>query len=114
MEQGKATLLSLGSVLIIFAVVLPLILFASGDGFEAFIEGLIVLFVVSPILFFIGLALLIAGVARGGQQQQQQVVVMSETQALAQGVSRYCNSCGGRIQASQRFCNSCGQGVSHG
>ncbi len=113
MDQGKSTLLSVGGVLIVAAVALPAILFA-GEGFDAILGGLAVLFIVSPILFIVGIALLIAGASRGGQQQQQQVVVVSESQAAAQGLTRHCTQCGSAVPAGHRFCNGCGTGVAHG
>ncbi len=114
MEQGKATLLSIGGILVIFSIVLPFVLFASADGFEGVIGAFFFLLVVSPILFLVGIGLLIGGAVRGrGQQQQQQVVIMSESQANARGINRHCHQCGAAVGGSQRFCNACG-GVTHG
>ena len=118
MDQGKATLLSVGGVLIVLSILLPSLVLGASDSWEDVFGGIVFLIIVVPILFITGIALLIAGATRGrGQQQQQQVVVVSESQAEARGlVRRHCTNCGQAMPPGQKFCNACGHaaGGQHG
>lgn len=95
-----------GLVLMVAPFFVAVVMFSAGGGLEAFVSALVFTFVIGPIMFIVGLILLIMGLAvGGGQQQQQQVVVYTGT--------RRCPRCSSDIEGSQRFCSACGAGA-HG
>lgn len=118
MANGRNGPLWAGIIILIAAVLLPIAMFAGGDV-GSVVVGFIFLFLVSPILFVLGLVFLIVGLARGrggGQQQQQQVVVVSGEDfdegafgAAGQARSRLCVECGMSMAATAQFCTRCGR-----
>lgn len=94
-----------GLALMVSPLILSTLLFAGAEGWDAIVGAAIFTFVLGPILFIVGLVLLIVGASRGGQQQQQQVVVYT------QGAAQHCTGCGVGMEVGQRFCAGCGVGV---
>lgn len=117
-DDRRNGVLIAGIVFLTASVLLPLVVWSVNSGSWEGIAGAIVFTVIfGPLLFFVGLILLIVGLRRGSkQQQQQQVVFMSGQEARSHGFVREasCPDCGGALGGAEAFCIHCGRRLQHG
>lgn len=117
MADGRSALIWVGAAMMAASAILPVVLFASSEGFGDVLGALIFTAIFSPLLFIVGLILLIVGIVRGRrthQQQQQQVIVVTGEEARRQGIlpgGRNCVQCGAPLGAGLKYCTQCGTRV---
>lgn len=119
MDNTRKGLIIAGAVMMVASALVPILFWTlSPGGWQDMIMAVVATVVLGPIVFFTGLALLIAGVVKGkkSQQQQQQVVMMSKEQARAQGFvsSASCPRCGEALGGDEAYCIGCGVKLAHG
>lgn len=104
--------------MMVASALVPMLFWTLSSGaWQDMVMAVVATVILGPIVFFTGLALLIAGVVKGKKnQQQQQVVMMSEEQARAQGFvsTETCPRCGEALGGDEAFCIGCGVKLARG